>query len=123
MPSTYVFGPVCNDLTVMAGTSLTLTAGFDLNVLGDVDIQGTLVVNNSSSLVSVAGDWTNDGAFSHGLGEVDLTGSGALEGTTPTLFNNLTISGIIQETAPWTYLSFNPFKLATWPSLIPTDLP
>src|SRR5687768_11921119 len=39
-PASYIFDPTCADLTVQTGASLTLAPGFDLDVNGDLLLQG-----------------------------------------------------------------------------------
>jgi hypothetical protein len=91
-PSTFLFDPVCDDLTIDPGATMTLGSGFDLTVSGAVDIQGTLTVASATSAIEVVGSWTDTGSFNHGNGEVELSGSGALAGS-GTTFSTLTVSG------------------------------
>ncbi|MEM7306069.1 MAG: hypothetical protein AAF682_05330 [Planctomycetota bacterium] len=92
-PSTYIFGPACNDLTVQSGATLTLGSGFDLDVSGGVTIDGTLTVQSTSSDINVAGDWTDNGTYNNGGATVEMTGTGNLGGTAGSIFQDLVVNG------------------------------
>ncbi|MEM7311041.1 MAG: hypothetical protein AAF682_30505 [Planctomycetota bacterium] len=92
-PSSYIFGPICDDLSIQSGATLTLSAGFDLDVLGALTIDGTLTVSSSSSDIVVEEGWTNNGTFSGGGATVELTGDGVLAGSSLTQFAQLVLVG------------------------------
>ncbi|MCX6245939.1 MAG: autotransporter-associated beta strand repeat-containing protein [Bacteroidetes bacterium] len=80
------------DLTKVGAGTLSL--GSSTATLGALTISaGTLV--STSGTMNVAGDFTNDGAFTHNSGTVNLNKSGSTQsitGSSATTFNNLTIS-------------------------------
>jgi len=90
-PSVFLGNGGCRDLTIEAGGSLTVF-GFELAVLGDVDLDGELTQDAGSRLV-VTGDWTNDGAYTSGGGEVAFVGTGTLGGSATTAFGDLAVDG------------------------------
>ncbi|HEX3095634.1 MAG TPA: hypothetical protein VHQ20_00760, partial [Patescibacteria group bacterium] len=103
-----VFNKASNTFTAPAGATnlvanhnMTITAGtLDLNtndpvttVSGDLTITGTLLASNSATL-TVAGNWVNNGTFTHNSGTVAITPatSSSVTGSSATTFQNLTIS-------------------------------
>jgi hypothetical protein len=101
-PSTYSADPICLDLTIAPGATLTLAPGFALTVNGDLSLDGALVLGSALSAVVVFGDWANDGSFTAGSTPVTFAGSGTLGGSSPTQFHGLTVSaGVRTATAPF----------------------
>ncbi|MEK7263237.1 MAG: hypothetical protein AAB071_01855, partial [Bacteroidota bacterium] len=76
------------------------------SITGNLSVANNLTIDSNSSfvsgghLISVGGDWTNNGTFtSAGNGAVTLTGNlKKIDGTAITPFNNLTVSGSISTT-------------------------
>jgi len=101
-PSTYTANPACLDLTISPGATLTLGGGFSLAVGGNLAIGGALVLGSGLSVLSVSGDWTNDGSFTAGSTSVVFTGNGAIGGTSSNVFHGLTVaSGTRTAAAPF----------------------
>ena len=92
-PSGFIVDPDCLGLTIESGASVSLGSGFDLTVAGDLTIDGTLTVTSSSSDVTVDGSWTNNGTYTNGGAAVELTGTGDIDGSSTTVFDELVISG------------------------------
>src|SRR5262245_30597350 len=92
-PSSYTSNPVCADLEIQGGASLTLGSGFALTVNGNLTISGSLLVTSASSTTTVAGDWTNGGTFTSGGATVAFSGTGAIGGASTTTVHHLTIPG------------------------------
>jgi hypothetical protein len=83
-----------DNVTIPAGFTVTLDASADPTpVLGDLTIQGTLIVPGSQTL-KVSGDIAITGTFTPGTGTVELTGGGnqTISGTPPVTFYRLTIN-------------------------------
>ncbi len=75
-PQINAAGAVCNNLTINAGASLTMNA-------------------STAYTLSVAGDWTNNGTFTRGIGTVDFNGTNDLQlikGSSTTAFNILKVT-------------------------------
>ena len=92
-PSNFILDPVCRDLTIQSGASLSVGSGFDLQVTGDLTIDGTLALTASSSDAEVVGNWTNNGTFTEVGSEIDLSGTGSIGGSVTTTFPTLSITG------------------------------
>ena len=76
----------------------------DWTVTGDLFIAEGSTLNGGSGLVlTVSGDWTNNGTFSGGTSTVVLNGpDGTINGIGSTTFDNLTITGGITALADFT---------------------
>lgn len=74
--------------------STTKTAGAALTVTNDITIASGAALNANNLNISVAGNWSNSGAFTAGTGTVTLNGSATqtIGGSSTTTFNNLTTS-------------------------------
>ena len=94
---------VCKNITISDG-SLTLQAGFDLTVDGNLILgtgasAGTIIVSDPTSEISVAGSWTRgtNGIFTNGGSSVNFTAaSGSVSITHSTItypFNNVNFTG------------------------------
>ncbi len=92
-PGSYSGAPVTANLTIQSGASMTLGGGFDLTVSGNLVIGGTLTVTSGSSDIDVSGDWTNNGTFTSSTATVELTSTGALDGSSATSFEDLVVTG------------------------------
>src|SRR5262245_2991707 len=102
-PSSYSANPVCRDLTILPGATLTLGGSFDLTVAGSLDLGGSLSVTSSSSTITVTGNWSNTGSFATGSSPVTFDGMGTLGRTVSTPFNHLVIaSGTRSVTSSFT---------------------
>ncbi len=98
-PSSFTSNPVCMDLEIQGGASLTLGSGFALTVNGNLTINGSLLVTSASSTATVAGNWTNGGTFASGGATVAFSGSGAIGGASATAFHHLTVSGGVRSSS------------------------
>jgi hypothetical protein len=58
-------------------------------------IAGTGSLSGHATSMSVAGNWTNDGTFTHNAGTVVFSGTSAVGGTSTTTFKHVTISGTL----------------------------
>ena len=76
----------------------------DWTVTGDLYIaQGSTLNGGSGLVLTVSGDWTNNGTFSGGASTVVLNGTdGTINGIGLTMFDNLTIAGTITALADFT---------------------
>jgi len=104
-PMLFSQDPTCDDLTIQAGATLTLVNGWDLSVGGDllVEAGGALSVTALGSVVTVTGDWTNDGAYAGGGAPVVLAGTGIVGGAVPSAFGDVTIAaGTRTASTPFT---------------------
>jgi filamentous hemagglutinin family protein len=73
-------------------TNSTTISGSSTNTFNNVTISGTLT-GPSSANMNVAGDWTNNGTFTHNSGTVTFTGAGkSISGSSNSNFYNLTIN-------------------------------
>jgi len=90
-PMTYNGNPVCKYLRIYSGASMTLSGGYDLTVLYDITISGSLSVTNPGSYISCGRKWTNYHVFNHGQSRVYFNGSShsRIEGNAVTHFYNL----------------------------------
>ena len=91
-PSSFIFDPSAGSLSILNGAELTLSAGFDLTVGGNLWILGDLTVSSPSSEIVVGANWTNDGDFDAGGATVELAGNGLLNGGSVTVFEDLTLA-------------------------------
>ncbi len=103
---------------IVANTHATPDDANDVDTSGAIKVEGTLTVNDgqfqpetssdldivtiggngifkpdASATIYVAGDWTNNGVFTHGDGAVVLDGTTSIAGTSNTVFYDLTIDG------------------------------
>jgi hypothetical protein len=75
-----------------------------VTTVGTVDINGGLTIatgdslKNASDPYSVAGNWTNNGAYAEGTGAITFDGTTTISGTAPARFNAVNITGAL--TAP-----------------------
>jgi len=99
LPALFLVDPVCRDLTIDTGASMTLGGGFDLVIGGDLLLNGSMTVASGNSSIEVLGDWTNNGTFAHGGAEVDMSATGSLGGSALTTFNDLSVSGGLRSAA------------------------
>ncbi len=85
------------------------TGAADVETNGDMDIDGDLTINPGNTLINggesfvdghyyVAGDWTNNGTYDEGDGDITFDGVTAITGTGTHTFNSVTITG--ELTAP-----------------------
>jgi poly(3-hydroxybutyrate) depolymerase len=74
-----------------AGTTKNLSAG-TTQVSGNLTIDSGVTLNANASLLTIGGNFTNNGTFGAGTGTVTLNGSAAQALTGITTFNNLIIS-------------------------------
>ncbi|HET6224877.1 MAG TPA: T9SS type A sorting domain-containing protein [Bacteroidia bacterium] len=70
----------------------TSISGSSSNSFNNITISGTLT-GPSSANINVAGNWTNNGIFTHNNGTVTFNGATVMTGSATTSFNNITISG------------------------------
>ncbi|MBU0764715.1 MAG: right-handed parallel beta-helix repeat-containing protein [Bacteroidetes bacterium] len=61
---------------IPASQKLSLTAGDDLDLNCGIEINGTLYVTDNTNVINIAGDWQNDGTFTHGSSKVVFDGTG-----------------------------------------------
>ncbi|MCX6245935.1 MAG: hypothetical protein NTU98_14670 [Bacteroidetes bacterium] len=99
---THTFGAgtttVAGNLTAGNGTNtgVVVTAATNaatLNILGNFTISANSSFRaNATNALSLGGDWTNNGTFTHNSGTVNLNGSSlqTIKGNSSTTFNNLT---------------------------------
>lgn len=72
----------------------TSISGSTTNSFNNLSISGTLT-GPSSANMNVAGNWINDGSFTHNSGTVTFNGTTAMSGSSTNTFNNITISGAL----------------------------
>ena len=64
------------NVTLNSGATLTIQDGFDFDINGDLtNSSGTFIVGNTTSTVNIAGDWANNGTFTHGNSTVSFDGT------------------------------------------------
>ncbi len=100
-------GAVVNNLTVTSGvlTINTADGGVDLDVAGDLTIDGILAMNSANDRLEVDGNWVRGGSgtFAPGTGTVAFTNSSGLKtisnGTSPFYDLEINAAGTIQISA------------------------
>ncbi|MCX7984930.1 MAG: hypothetical protein N3A63_08525 [Bacteroidetes bacterium] len=72
----------------------TATLGGTATIAGDVSIQTGSTFNGSSYVLTLQGNWVNDGTFTPSTGTVQLAGTNkTVGGSSSNTFNNLTVTG------------------------------
>lgn len=82
-----------NSGTVTFNGTTTLS-GSSTNSFSAVTITGSLTPAASAN-INVAGNWTNNGTFTHNSGTVTFNGTSTVSGSSTTSFRNVTISGTL----------------------------
>jgi len=92
---TFNAGVSTNTVTFNGTTTFT---GAGLTQFSGITISGALT---SSSTLRVAGNFTNNGTFNSNAGSLLLNGSSAqtISGTSPTTFNNITVTNVANPTS------------------------
>src|SRR5260221_10870448 len=75
----------------------TAISGSSTNSFNHVTISGSLTAPLNGN-INVAGNWLNNGSFTHNSGTVTFIGTTAISGSSTNSFNHVTISGSL--TAP-----------------------
>jgi hypothetical protein len=70
----------------------TTISGSSTNSFSGVTISGTLT-GPASANMNVAGNWSNNGTFTHNSGTVTFNGTTTINGSSTTTFNNFTLTG------------------------------
>ncbi|MFH1207749.1 MAG: helix-turn-helix domain-containing protein [Patescibacteria group bacterium] len=91
------------NLTVGSGTACALTQGAGaLGVTGNVSIGATATLTGASGqTLTISGNFTNSGTFTHSSGTVTLNGSAQQTVNSTTTFNNLTVTNASGTVSPW----------------------
>ena len=92
--------PVLNLAVSSTNAPTARLFGNDLTVKGDVGIQSGATLSANGRALWVAGDWTNDGAFSHGNGAVHFNGDTVIGGASISSFFDIFIELSSSATAP-----------------------
>ena len=83
--------PVLNLAVSSTNAPTARLFGNDLTVQGDVGIQSGATLSANGRAMYVAGDWTNDGAFSHGNGAIHFNGDTVIGGASISSFFDIFI--------------------------------
>ncbi|MBO9699703.1 MAG: T9SS type A sorting domain-containing protein [Sporocytophaga sp.] len=90
-----------NNLTVSKTGATGLTLNTDVTVNGSLTIAASSKLNGGSQVLTVKGNWINNGTFTPSTGTVEFAGSTALSGTVVnTTFNNLSLASGASLTVP-----------------------
>jgi len=88
--------PAFNYHNLTVGGSNVKTAGAALSIPGNMVIAGTFDAGAYSH--AVAGNWINNGTFTHGGGTIQFNGTTTISGSAENTFNNVLVTGSL--TAP-----------------------
>ena len=80
---------------VASSTSTKTLGGSNIDVDGDLSIGINTILDAGSGPfnINLAGNWTNDGGFTHNNNLVTFDGTTAIGGTAATTFNDMTVNG------------------------------
>ena len=73
----------------------TTISGSATTTLGGVTINSTKTLVAPAGTLNIAGNFANDGAFTHSSGSIAFTGTTTISGSSTSAFNNVTISGTL----------------------------
>ncbi|WP_028981489.1 T9SS type A sorting domain-containing protein [Sporocytophaga myxococcoides] len=90
-----------NNLVVSKTGASGLTLNSDVTVNGSLTISPSSKLNGGSQILTVKGNWTNNGTFTPSLSTVEFAGSTVLSGSVVnTTFNNLSLASGASLTVP-----------------------
>ena len=79
----------------MVFSGVTTVSGTGTISFNNVTIDNSGALTAPSGAMNVAGNWVNNGTFTHNGGTVTFTGTTTISGSVATTFNNVTISGVL----------------------------